>query len=155
MSLTAVACGPQNAAPSRTPPAPVDRVDVVALEAEPTALNWDDAPGLDGVKLRVTFFQMAQPQPVLGSGTVDILLFEKPVSKASVATTKPFFTWSFTARNMSQFYVRDMVGWRYVMPLSWGGRPPHSGDINLVARYRAASGAVIYSDIVSVAMTAK
>lgn len=139
---------------STSPPRPVDRVDQVhVLVSPPTVLNWDDTPGPDGVQVNVYLSVMSRAEPVLGKGTLDFLLFEGRVPKGSVATSQPYFTWTFGLQELATRQVRGVAGWGYAVQLGWGQRTPKAGVITLVARYVAKDGPPVYSSPVSIPMS--
>jgi len=150
-----VGCGGpvrQGATPDR-PPAPVSQVDVVAAEAVPMAVNWDERPGPDGVRIRVTLFQRAQPRPVVGSGTLDFLLFPGKVGDVDPATARPAQSWTFACAELRPSLVRSIVGWGYSLSLGWGDRMPDSPTVTVFVRYAAPGGEPVWSKPVTIAIS--
>lgn len=143
-------CGPQ-AAGQGGPPA-AGHVDVVVLAATPNALNLDNAPGPDGIRLALTFYQLRRPEPQTVRGNVEVLLFDGKAAKDAVGRLQPLHVWTFTADQLSEGLARNVAGYGYVFTLSWGTAQPRSTMVTVVARYCAPDGAVILSEPVAIAV---
>jgi len=139
---------------SHTPPRPVDRADGVhLLVAPPTALNWDDVPGPDGVQVQVFLTQAGRSEPVLIKGTLECLLFEGRVQREQVTGARPLVTWAFPAADLVDRQVRAIAGWGYVLQLGWGRQVPASPVVTVTARYQPPDGPLVYSAPVAIPLS--
>lgn len=157
LCLSVSACRTDSGGSTAAPPVarPSQRVDAVQLMTPPTAMNWDDRPGPDGVPVTVYLFRLDDPQPVtLRSGNLDFLMFEGRVGREALST-EPFQTWSFTAEELRSALSRTMVGHCYQIPLAWTVKPPRTNNITLVARYRPVSGDPVYSAPTAISVRAE
>ena len=82
-------CGPK-AFSNRGLPRPQERIDRIEAFSLPVAVNLDNVPGSDGVRLQLYLFQYDNPKPVICSGTLEILLFDRRLDEAGVRTVQPF-----------------------------------------------------------------
>ena len=140
-----------------TPPAPVDVVDSVNLWVRPTAMNWDDKPGPDGVQVQVYFFRRDAEHklPLTVSGPVDMILFEGNVKPSEMSSAKPFRTWRFSPEQMKSFLTRGWAGWCYAVTLPWGANAPRTDSVTLTAKYTAPEGRSLYAAPASISMGPK
>jgi len=129
-------------------PAPIAHADRIGLFVPESAIvNWDGKPGLDGVIAQVMLFRNEGGglKSVLVTGDVDIMIYEgaKPANLSDAI--KPFLSWTFNARELSQRVVGQYGSlWGYALRLPWK-LPPRSEKVWLIARYRPPSGRAIYS----------
>lgn len=152
--LVAAAVVVSGCPPPDAPPPQVVRVDQITLLALPTALNWDNRPGPDGVQTIIHLFQQGPREPVLASGTLEFLLYEGRVSREELAAAKPFHIWPFTASEIEPYLGRSKAGWGYALRLPWGPKVPQSGSVTLAVRYTplGAGGPTLYSAPTVIAM---
>lgn len=145
-------CEPPGMVSRMMPPpvADIDRLDLHVLSL--SAVNWDDRPGADGVRLRLYCWQYRQSLPVMVKGTMEVMVFEGRLSSATVDKAKPFHSWKLTAEDLSTSAGRSMVGWCYVMQLAWDKNVPKTSNITLLARYISATGVQTFSAPVSIPM---
>ena len=154
-AVTLAGCQNGGVEVSRLPPRPVDQVDNVALRlSPPMPLNWDDAPGLDGLQAQLNLFQLDQPLSVIVEGAMEFVLYEGRGTAQVLAGKKPFRVWTFQGPELRNCMGKTMFGWGYAMRLDWGDRPPESPSITLVARYRPVRGKDVSSGSIHVVMTA-
>jgi len=147
--------GCQLAGLSSSSPRPAKQVDEVFVRlSPPTALNWDDRPGPDGLQARVNFFRHDDDLSVPVDGTVEFELFEGRTSEKSVAEKQPFYTWRFENGELERHLSKTIVGWGYEMRLPWD-RPPKVSSITLVTRHRSSEGKVRTSKPLFLALTPK
>ena len=141
---------------SRPPeaPKPVSRIDAIELTAMPTALNFDNIPGPDGIQVRIFCYQLNTPTAVLVSGTMEVLMFEGNVPPEGLGA-KPFHIWKFTGEELSAYRQPSMVGWGYGLQLLWGTHMPTAPMVTVAARYTPPGGQPIYALPVSIAVAAK
>jgi len=153
LAAAATGCAP----PGSLAPAPVARVDQITLLALPTALNWDNQPGADGVQTIVHLFCRSPAAPVLATGKLEFLLYEGRISREELPRTEPFHIWPFTAADLEPYVGRSKAGWGYALRLPWGPRTPRAGSITLAARYTppGAREPTVYSAPTTVAMKSK
>lgn len=137
------------------PPAPVSRVDVVVAEAVPMAVSWDERPGPDGVRVRVTMFRTDLPQPVIGEGSLEFLLFAGQAGGIDPTSAEPFRSWRFSCQELRPSLARSIVGWGYSVSLGWGDRPPRTPTVSLFVRYIPLQGDPVWSKPVSIAVSAQ
>lgn len=135
---------------SHTPPEPVGHVDRVSIFAMPTAVNLDEIPGPDGIRIQVYFYRVDQDMPVTVKGTVEVLMYEGQLRAGDLLKSRPFFTWGLTPGSMVQNLYRSAYGWHYAFDLRWD-RPPQSSNVTIIARYTAPGEAPIYTDALSIA----
>jgi len=128
-------------------------VDNVTVMSMPAAVNLDDAPEADGVRLQVLLFQLAKPQPVKVAGTLRFLLYEKRISPDEVRTRKPSLVWTYSGQKLARHVSKTRVGWGYAMELRWGSRRPTSRLVSVVAEYQSPRGKSIYSRPVTIPLT--
>lgn len=130
---------------SGRPPRPVRQIDRIDLYSLPAAVNMDDIPGPDGLKVRVFLFQLAEPAPVTVTGTLEFLLYDGKVPPARLAEARPIHLWSFQQGELARYLTRSMIGWGYSMPLAWGPDAPTAPIVTLAARYMPPAGKPLYS----------
>lgn len=136
-----------------TPPAPVAQVSQVDLQVMPTAINFDDRPGPDGLRAMVFLYQVhsdGKVETVLGEGTLELVLFDGRIEESAILSTAPLHVWKFTSPELRPFSRRGMVGWGYGFPqLLWGQDAPTKSVVTLVARFTGA-GRTVYSAPVAI-----
>ena len=152
--LVGCAMGPGRKKLNR-PPEPVASVDRITILSLPAAINLDNVPGADGLRVKVYLFQLAQPKPVIAAGTLEFLLYENKINRSDLHTKRPLKVWSFPAEKLRMYLVPSMVGWCYAMELRWGVEAPKADSISLAARYDSPNGRTIYSTPVVIAMGQK
>jgi len=151
IALTIAACGAAGCgqAPAHRrlarPPKPVQTVDKVTILTLPAAVNLDDEPGPDGIRIKAMLFQKSNPRPVTVAGQLDFLLYDRKVSIGELYTERPFHVWSFPAEKLSPYLTRNIVGWGYAMELRWGKHGPKGAVISVAARYTPPDGPAVYS----------
>ncbi|MFO8014440.1 MAG: VCBS repeat-containing protein [Phycisphaerae bacterium] len=137
---------------SPTPPHPVDRADALELWASPpAAVNWDDTPGPDGVQVRLYAFQVARPDPVMLSGTLEFRLYAGRV-RGGDPDAEPLKVWTFAGDDLAVRRFRSLVGWGYAARLGWGGAKPKTPVVSVQAVYRPPDGPEVASAPASIAM---
>ena len=138
------------------PPRPVDRVDEIIVQlTPPTAMNWDDTPGPDGLQARVHFFRADEDLAVTIRGTLELALYEGRVGDRALVDEKPFRTWKYEGDVLRSHLEKTLVGWGYGMRLGWGHQPPASGSVTVLARYHSQEGQVKTSRPLHVALEPK
>ncbi len=153
VSLAAVGCGPAGLHPDA--PRPVARIDAIELRAMPTAVNWDDDPGPDGLRAEVYCYRVDQPEPMPIEGVLEFVLYEGRLRRSELAAAEPILIWRFTDRELSQMLVRRMGLWGYAVQLGWGDRVPQSASVTLVARHRSPEDGLVQSAPISISMGAR
>jgi hypothetical protein len=124
----------------------VDQADHVELWANPpVAINWDQDPAPDGVRVSVLLYQTSAAAPVLIKGTLEFLMFDGRIPDGSLASAKPLQTWSFTEQELATRQVATMVGWGYDVQLGWGRNVPAASAVTVIVRYKSPKGPVISS----------
>jgi hypothetical protein len=129
-------------------PAPVAHADRIGLFVPESAIvNWDGKPGFDGVIAQVMLFRDTGGglKSVLVNGEVDIMIYEGDKPDKLSDATKPFLSWTFSAKELSELVVGQYGAlWGYSLRLPWR-IPPRTEKVWLIARYRPPSGQAIYS----------
>jgi hypothetical protein len=138
----------------RAAPKPSGGIQVVNLQAMPTAVNWDDAPGPDGLRVRVYLFEVDRSEPVQAKGALEFLLYEGTVRAGDLGAARVVRTWRFDRGELPAYAARSLAGWGYVFALGWGREVPAAGTITLVARYVPAGGEAVASSPVAIAVKA-
>ena len=152
--LAAALAGCGAAGRDRAAPRPSGGIQVVNLQAMPTAVNWDDSPGADGLRVRVYLFQVDRPEPVQARGALEFLLYEGAVRAEDLAGARVVRTWRFDRGELPAYAARSLAGWGYVFALGWGSEVPAAGTITLVARYVPAGGEPVSSSPVAITVKA-
>ena len=144
---------------SSRPPRPVRRVDVVILQlTPPTAMNWDNVPGPDGLQARIHFFRADEPLAVTVDGEGEVALYDGRSAEADANAPGPseaLRTWNYRGGDLESLLSRSLVGWGYGVRLGWGERSPKTGSVTRLARYHAPDGEVTSSRPLSVAVGPK
>lgn len=152
--LAVAGCADQTPVGDRTtPPGPVAQVSQVDLQVVPTAINFDDRPGPDGLRAMVFLYQVysgGKVETVMGDGTLELVLFDGRVEESAILSTAPLHVWKFSSPELRPFARRGMVGWGYGFPqLPWGKDAPTKSVVTLVARFTGA-GRTVYSAPVTI-----
>jgi hypothetical protein len=131
-------------------------VVVVNLQAMPTAINWDNNPGSDGLRCRVYLFgpDPHHPESMSAEGDLDFLIYEGAISHDEIATSQAVYEWHFSRAALQAQQVRSIAGMGYAFSLPWGDKVPTSPTITLVARYTAPGAKAAYSSPVAIVMKA-
>jgi len=129
-------------------PKPIDYVDRIALLVPQRAVvNLDNQPGPDGVIAQIMLLKDfgKGPKTVLGTGEIDLLVFEGSQPDNLNNAPKPFFVKTFTAAELAKRVVGQYnTLWGYALQAKWT-TPPKSSNIWMLARYRASSGPALFS----------
>ena len=125
---------------SGSSPRPAKQVDEVFVRlSPPTAMNWDDRPGPDGLQTRVNFFRHDEDLSVAVDGTLEFELYEGRASAQAAADREPFHVWRFENGELERHLGKTIIGWGYEMRLPWDN-PPKTSSVTLVARHRSSGG---------------
>jgi len=118
------------------------RVDRVDLHAAPTAMNWDDRPGPDGIATQVYLYRVTNGKvsTVPVAGALEFVLYDGNVSQPEMAGRSPWRTWRFAPGDVAQYAARNMIGGHYAVPLRWGPRSPRGPLVTLMVRYEPRQG---------------
>lgn len=148
-----IGCQPTGVHPNA--PAPVSRIDAVELRAMPSAVNWDDDPGPDGLRVEVFCYRFDQPEPAPAEGTLEFMLYEGRLRGPELASAEPVLIWRFTDRQLRPKLVRRMGLWGYSVQLAWGDRVPKSPSVTLIARHKSPEDRIVRSAPISISMGAR
>jgi hypothetical protein len=118
----------------------VAKADTVMLLSLPAAINLDNEPGPDGLRVQVYFFQKDLASPVTVTGTVDFMMFDGKVTGSEIDTVKPLRVWSLAPASLATCLVRSTVGWSYAADLKWEADKPAGKTVSLTARYSPPDG---------------
>lgn len=158
LAVAVAGCEDPGGSGSLRPPAATVDVTGFSLSSSPTALNWDDKPGPDGVIARVQFFRTGPHDEIRSvpvQGELEFLLYERRVPADELAQTKPSFTWQFPPEKLPDYLGKQMGMWAYQMQLDWREKPPKATVVTLVARWKSPGGTWKYSDPTLVAVALK
>lgn len=151
--IAAAGCEPTRVQPDA--PDPVARIDAVELRAMPSAVNWDDDPEPDGLRVEVFCYRLDQPEPAPVEGELEFLLYEGRLRAGELASADPLLTWRFTAAELRSVMVRRLGLWGYSLRLAWGDRLPESSSVTLIARHRSPEDRIVRSAPISISMGAR
>jgi hypothetical protein len=133
--------------------APSPQVDKLELESLPSAVNLDDVPGPDGIKLALRLYSLKQPLAfVLQKGEIEFVIYEGTVKEADIAAASVFHSWRFNASDIAGSGKKTLVGWQYSLSLNWLGHVPSTQVITLVARIPRPGESPLYARPVHLAM---
>jgi len=138
-------CAPVTVKGAPAPEAHADRIGLMVPQK--AIVNWDGEPGFDGAIAQVMLFKTTDggPKSILVTGEVDIIMYEGAKPDDFSNLTKPFFSWTFTSRELARRVVGQYGAlWGYALVLEWTV-PPESEKVWMIARYRPPSGRAIYS----------
>ncbi len=138
-------CGPGFGETEIYLPEAVSRVDKATVLTIPTAVNLDNVPGPDGLRVQVYLFQYDRAEPVAVDGTIEFLLYEGKIGLGDLRTLEPFGFWQYDAESLKSHLMRGMIGWGYTMQLNWGEHTPRSRVVSLAVRYVPDRGKEVYS----------
>jgi hypothetical protein len=146
LMMLAAAAGCGNVRPSAGPPEPVTDVSALELWANPpVAVNWDDVPGLDGVRTTVFLYRTDRPATVLVKGTLSVAMFDGRVPEADLLKATPRQTWTFTDTDLATRQMRGPPGWGYTLQLGWGRNVPTTPVVTVLAWYESPKGRKVYA----------
>ena len=126
---------PDGGVPPRV--AAVDRINVLA---DPNAQNFDEAPGLDGVKLRVFLYQAGRGSSVRADGPMEFCLYEGRPGSGGLEGMMLFHKWVLSAEDLERFLGQMLGQYGYGLRLEWGPTPPRSEMLTLIVRYLPRTG---------------
>ncbi|MFW6065283.1 MAG: hypothetical protein ACOC9S_00550, partial [Planctomycetota bacterium] len=81
-------------------PGSVARIDAVELRAMPSAVNWDDDPEPDGLRVEVFCYRLDKPEPAPVEGELEFLLYEGRLRAGELGSADPLLTWRFTGAEL-------------------------------------------------------
>jgi len=136
-------CPGQGQMPGKTPPPPSSRIDKIVVQSAPTAVNWDQRPGPDGLVVSVHLFNDSSDLPVLGKGTMEFKLYEGTLGEGQLAEAKPLMEWRYSGSLLANCVFRSPIGWGYGMQLGWGSNAPKTESVTLTATYAPPTGPAI------------
>jgi len=126
------------------------------LFAAPAAMNLDAEPGADAIGLRLFASGRSAARGIpIGSGTLEIVMYDGSVSEAALASTSPRKVWKFSAQELRPFAATSSLGTGYQLALSWGTAVPRQSSASVIARYRDPAGREISSMLNTISLTAK
>ena len=122
-------------------------MDHIELEASPpSAVNLDNEPGADGVILKMRLYNLQQPLAfTLNQGEIEFLLYEGNVKERDLAVAQPINIWRIQANQMKPYASKTLVGFQYVITLTWLDRAPQSSTITVIARILRPEGGPLYA----------
>lgn len=128
-------------------PPVVSTIDHIDLWTAQTTANLDRQPGADGVPARIYLYadQGGKPATVLADGTLEVMLYTRPVGSINPLTDKPFRTWSYSPEQLKQLATKRSGLWCYPLMLTWGEDKPTGRVVSILARYVGTGGQVVYS----------
>jgi hypothetical protein len=160
VGLFAGGCGPMTVAG----PGGAVVVEKIELYADPVALNWDDKPGPDGIRVQAIFYQVTPGQgdapaavkAVAVAGDIEFRLYEGRLHAADLNKAVPFQVWNYNQQQSRGYLCRTLVGEVYRLALEWGTHVPKTAYVTIVVGYRAGGNASMsFSAPVTVSMGIK
>ncbi len=129
--------------------APIERL---VLLTSPTALNFDQRPGVDGFAVKIYAFSRDVPRPLaITSGVLEVMLFDG-VLAGPPGDTEPRIAVRHEAADLARRATRSVVGIGYTVAITWKDARELPDDVTLIARHESTSGRVVYSTPLSIAM---
>jgi hypothetical protein len=127
-------------------------VETLHLIGTSLAIDLDNKPGADGLGVRVYAGNQRSHEPVrIGTGTLELLLFDGAMRADEILSTEPMRAWSYDPAELRKHEQRTTVGVSYAFIPVWGDARPTSNRVTVVARYkRGQEVSAIYSAPVSV-----
>jgi hypothetical protein len=133
-----------------------DPIAEVHLFGVPVALNLDGVPGPDGIGVRIYASAPGVARGVeIQRGALEVLMFEGAVGELESRTRQPHKLWSFAGPALKAFEAETALGVGYQLALRWDKNPPRTRFVTVVARYRGAGGAELWSAPNTVSVAAK
>jgi len=140
-------CGVQAARVSSTPPPPVDAPTDLVVRTPPTAVNWDQRPGADGIPVLVHLFRRpGDALPVMVRGRIRFDLYEGILQPEDLSAARPWRTWQFQGEQLRRGAVRAPEGWGYAFRLDFSDAPPATSAVTLVTRYLSPDGRTVLAE---------
>lgn len=126
-------------------PPQVQEVDYMDVFAPQGALKLQGSSRPDGVQARVFLYRGSDAQTVIGTGNLELMLFEGKRMNINLAKEPPFKTWTYTPEELSKVRGKVLGLWCYPLALFWGETTPKTPTVTLVARYMNPSGRSVVS----------
>lgn len=149
----------KDAVESEKIPAPSPTVNAIELSAMPTAINFDNIPGPDGVRIRIVLWQIVSDVPraiALEKGIVECLLFEGQVAPDSLNEKKPAIIWRYSADSLSRSMSKSIVGYKYNTSLRWNDEnAPKGSTITIAVRLLRPGRPPLYAKPINLALGPK
>jgi len=137
-------CGTRPARVPSRPPAPVDAPTDMVVRTPPTAVNWDDRPGADGIPVLVHLFRRPDGSlPVMVRGRIRFDLYEGILRPEDISAASPWRTWQFQGEQLRLRAVRTPEGWGYAFRLDFSNAPPATSAVTVVTRYVGPDGRTV------------
>ena len=121
-------------------------VDNINLHTSPSAMNWDNQPGTDGIEARIYFFRVDTSQAIsLNAGTLEFVMYPGRVPAEQLSEATPIRTWRFTARDMQRRRNKTVIGWAHQFRLSFDDQRPNASAVTVTARLMRPNGKLLYA----------
>jgi hypothetical protein len=141
--------GKQGTVARATIEAPSPRIDRLMLMVDSgSAINWDQKPGPDGVRVKLYLFQINGSKvnaTELQRGTIELLLFDGRFSIHQLPDIKPLQKWQYSAHQMKDASNVTAAGPAYGLALPFGKKLPKSDVITVSARVLQPNGSAMYA----------
>lgn len=155
-SLMSVGCQTTGGPTPEAPPAAGAPIDEVHLLTSPSALNFDNDPGVDGFSASIYLIKRDRAKAQwMTEGKLEVLLFEGVVRNVTAADARPRQVWTYGINELRNRAYGSLAGVGYRFDLRWETQPPITSDITVVARHVTEGGQTIYSAPISIAVKAK
>lgn len=140
-------------------PTPSPTVNAIELSAMPTAINFDNIPGPDGVRIRIVLWQIISDVPhaiQLKEGIVECLLYEGQVAPDTLNDKKPAIIWRYSANLLARSMSKSIVGYKYNASLRWNkDNQPKGSTITLAVRLLRPGRSPLYAKPINLALGPK
>jgi len=144
--------------PAATAPvvAPSPFIDkLMLMVAPPSAINWDEKPGPDGVRVKIYLFQGNGAKGAIGlkKGTIELMLFDGRITIGQIDEAVPTHRWRYTAAQLKGALNKTQGGYAYGLALPFEQKVPQKDIITVWARIPRPEGGPIRSRPVHLTMT--
>ena len=142
--------------PRRRPASDHGRIEELHLFTAPVAFNLDGIPGPDGFEMRIYASSVGHAHGVvIGSGNVEVTIYDGLLRESDGVTVQPLHTWTFTASEMRAFSSSTSLGIGYRLMLRWGADKPTKESFTVIVRYQVGKQPPIASSPNAVAMATR
>lgn len=140
-------------------PTPSPTVNAIELSAMPTAINFDNIPGPDGVRIRIVLWQIISDVPhaiQLKQGIVECLLYEGQVAPDTLNEKQPAIIWRYSANSLARSMSKSIVGYKYNASLRWNkDNQPKGSTITIAVRLLRPGRSPLYAKPINLALGPK
>jgi hypothetical protein len=133
-----------------------DPVGEVHLFGMPVALRPGGRAAPDGIGVTIYASEPGGTRGIIiQKGALDVLMYDGPVAESDLNSAKPLKIWTFDAGQLRGLTGTTFLGEGYQLALKWDQDRPKGKVVTVVARYRAAGRADLYSAPSTISVTGK